>query len=60
MRPYGQKHASKICECVQCGKTAKASSKKRARAQAKEEIGNRQGEAEGLRRNDGGGKKGIR
>ena len=38
MKPYGQKHASRVCECVQCGKQKKGAFSKRARRKAKEEI----------------------
>ncbi len=40
MKPYGQKHASRVCECIQCGKQKKGAFSKRARRKAKEEISN--------------------
>lgn len=40
MRPYGRKPASKICECIQCGKQKKGAFPKRERRKAKEEIEN--------------------
>lgn len=42
MKPYGQKHPSKICQCMYCGKKPKAAIKRRARKDAKEEIKNEQ------------------
>lgn len=38
MKPYGRKHPSKICQCVQCGKDSKAAHRSRARKDAKKEI----------------------
>lgn len=58
MKPYGQKHASRVCECIQCGKQKKGAFSKRARRKAKEEISNGITDA-GLQHNEGPRKKAI-
>lgn len=38
MKPYGQKPASKVCECIQCGTNKKKNCKKRERRNTKKQI----------------------